>query len=154
MIKATLKGDNEMNDNKPAEVQAGHKQSSSDTALARRTNATGDYLIGYVVHAPRYHGRTVLVRDLAAACRRERTWDRLARRWYGSGAGYDAPTASIRRRPDGTCYVIAGGRDQGEPGTGAIPAVGTGGQSAVDMTIEWLRNRPQRWLLQHGIMLA
>lgn len=51
-------------------------------------------LIGYYVSAP-LGRRPSIVDDVTAARRRERGYDRQARRWHGRGAGYDARIVPI-----------------------------------------------------------
>lgn len=110
---------------------------------------TTDTLIGYVVlgGSPMCFP-TRMTADLVAANRLTRGWDRQIRRYYGGG--FDTSIAAVRRRPDGSVYVAAGGGSTGEIGTG-YAGLSLNGSGAVDRTIAWLRARPARWLRKYGI---
>ena len=119
--------------------------------MTRQEITNLDTLIGYVVLGGSQECfPTRMVADLAAANRLTRGWDRQIRRYYGGG--FDTSIAAVRRSPDGTVYVAAGGGSTGEIGTG-YAGLGLNGSNAVDKTIAWLRNRPARWLRKYGITL-
>jgi hypothetical protein len=102
--------------------------------------------VAYYVSRP--SGGGSLVRTLAEAQRRERGYDRRARRLYGRGAGYDATIVAVY--PD---YVAAGGTSgeaEREPGTG-IGGLGVGGVLACHEAAEYVRQMSARARRRWGI---